>query len=248
MSEQDVSAIARSLGAPFDAEDVKFKPQQVSGNRALAIPYITARAVMDRLDEVVGMTGWSDHYEFLPDGNVKCTLSLKVGGEWLAKEDVGGQSGQPDEGDKCKAAVSDALKRAAVKWGVGRDLYRLKPAWADYDPAKRQFVGRPALPVQQHAGPARPQAAQSARPTPAGHEQVEKTAYEVKVWTDWLGTSPDLDAFNETLTKDLPGCSEAVRKQAWVFIQGYAATKGWELNKAQKAYFDKAAKRKAVAS
>src|SRR5205085_1320155 len=38
-------------------------------------------------------------------------------------------------------------KRAAVKFGVGRYLYRLPAQWVDYDPHKRQFVRPPALPA-----------------------------------------------------------------------------------------------------
>jgi hypothetical protein len=45
-----------------------------------------------------------------------------------------------------KAAFSDALKRAAVKFGVGRYLYRLPAQWVDYDPVKRQFARTPTLP------------------------------------------------------------------------------------------------------
>jgi hypothetical protein len=60
--------------------------------------------------------------------------------------DVGGPSEQPDGGDRLKAAFSDALKRAAVKFGIGRYLYRLPQQWADYDPAKRQFSAAPRLP------------------------------------------------------------------------------------------------------
>jgi hypothetical protein len=54
------------------------------------------------------------------------------------KEDVGGQSEQPDEGDRRKAAFSDALKRAAVKFGIGRYLYRQKPQWVDWDPLREK--------------------------------------------------------------------------------------------------------------
>jgi hypothetical protein len=60
---------------------------------------------------------------------------------------VGGQSEQPDGGDRTKAAFSDALMRAAVKFGVGRYLYRLPSQWCDYDPQTRRFVKEPALPA-----------------------------------------------------------------------------------------------------
>ncbi len=143
----DMEAIAQALSAPFDAGEVKFKPAVVSGNRALALAYVDARAIQDRLDEVCGVMGWQDSYKVLPDGSVMCRLRLKIGDQWITKVDVGGQSEQPDGGDRTKAAFSDALKRAAVKFGIGRYLYRLPQMWADYDSHKRQFVRPPALPA-----------------------------------------------------------------------------------------------------
>lgn len=134
------------LAAPFEAEEVKFKPAVVSGNRALAMAYVDARVIQDRLDDVLGVTGWQDEYECLPDGSVVCKLRLKIGDEWITKMDVGGPSEQPDEGDRRKAAFSDALKRAAVKFGIGRYLYRLKSQWVDYDPQRKQFAKPPQLP------------------------------------------------------------------------------------------------------
>jgi len=152
----------QALAAQFDAGEMKWKPQTVNGNRALVICYVDARVIMDRLDDVVGVDGWQDRYVCLPDGAVVCKLRVKLGGRWITKEDVGGQSEQPDEGDRRKAAFSDALKRAAVKFGIGRYIYRLKPQWMDYDPQKRQIVGTPRLP----GGPAPAQQAKQAAPAP----------------------------------------------------------------------------------
>lgn len=138
--------VASRLAEPFGPDHLEWKPQTVSGNRCMVIAYIDARAVMDRLDAVCGVCGWRDEYFPLGDGNVKCRLSLRLGGEWVSKEDVGGESDQRDAGDKTKAAFSDALKRAAVKFGVGRYLYSLPHQWCDYDPAKKRIVGTPSLP------------------------------------------------------------------------------------------------------
>jgi hypothetical protein len=143
----DVERITQALAAPFEAAEVRFKPAVVSGNRALALAYVDARVIQDRLDEVLGVMGWQDSYRVLPDGSVMCRLRLKIGEQWITKVDVGGQSEQPDGGDRTKAAFSDALKRAAVKFGVGRYLYRLSSQWCDYDPKKRQFVRPPTLPA-----------------------------------------------------------------------------------------------------
>ena len=165
--DPQLQAIADALAAPFEPKDVKFKPQMVKNNRCLAMGYIDARLIQDRLDEVLGVENWQDKYEFLPDGSVVCRLRLKLGGRWITKTDVGSPSEQPDSGDRVKAAVSDALKRAAVKFGVGRYLYRLPAQWVDYDPVKKQIVQPPTLPA--FALPkAKPQAAtRAASPKPA---------------------------------------------------------------------------------
>src|SRR5438128_2337979 len=143
---EGVESLTEQLAEPFGDDEVKFKPAVVSGNRALALAYVDARAIQDRLDEVLGVAGWQDEYECLPDGSVVCRLRLRLGDEWITKMDVGGPSEQPDEGDRRKAAFSDALKRAAVKFGIGRYLYRLPSQWVDYDPVKRQFARTPPLP------------------------------------------------------------------------------------------------------
>src|SRR3954451_7325179 len=151
---KSVEELTEALAAPFNPREVRFKPGVVSGNRALALVYVDARVIQDRLDEVLGVAGWQDEYECLPDGSVVCRLHLRLGSEWITKMDVGGQSEQPDEGDRRKAAFSDALKRAAVKFGIGRYLYRLPQQWVDYDPNKKQFARPPSLPAWALPGPA----------------------------------------------------------------------------------------------
>src|SRR5262249_39341643 len=67
-------ALMKALAPPFDPTEVRFKPAVVSGNRALALAYVDARVIQDRLDEVLGVTGWQDDYDCLPDGSVVCRL------------------------------------------------------------------------------------------------------------------------------------------------------------------------------
>ena len=142
----------RKLAEPFPPGEVQWRVEALSRDkkRALVVPYVDARTVLDRLDKVVGPEGWHDAYEVLSDAErlvkdergerrerlceVKCRLTV-LG---VTKEDVG-------EGDSLKAAFSDALKRAAVKFGVGRYLYRLEKQWVDYDPEKGRFTP-PQLP------------------------------------------------------------------------------------------------------
>lgn len=144
---QDAGSIARALADPFPADAIGWKPQTVSGNRCLAVAYIDARDVMDRLDDVMGPAGWQDNYQFLPSGLVLCTLRLHLGDDWIEKSDVGGESEQKDQGDRQKAAVSDALKRAAVKFGIGRYIYRLDHQWVDFDPKTKRIAKPPRLPA-----------------------------------------------------------------------------------------------------
>jgi hypothetical protein len=182
-SVPDLKALAARLARPFDADEVKWKAQAVKGNRALAVAYVDARVVQDRLDEVLGPPGWQDEYEVLPDGAVVCRLRLRLGGEWLCKVDVGSPSEQPDEGDRRKAAFSDALKRAAVKFGVGRYLYRLPQQWVDYDPQKKQLTRKPPLPEWACPAPANPTPAQEPAPAkatrtlPRDGEELQKRLY-----------------------------------------------------------------------
>lgn len=135
------------LSSPFPASVIGWKAQAVSGERALAVAFIDARTVMDRLDEVVSPGDWRDTYRVQANGTVICGLSIRVNGELVTKFDVGGRSDQDDDGDKEKAAFSDALKRAAVKWGIGRYLYSLPKQWVGYDPRKKQLTDIPSLPA-----------------------------------------------------------------------------------------------------
>jgi hypothetical protein len=137
----------KQLQAPFHAKEVKWKAQTVKGERALAVGYVDARLVADRLDDVLGVDGWEDRYTVLADGSVLCHLTITTGGAKTTKCDVGSPSEQPDAGDRLKAAFSDAFKRAAVKFGIGRYLYRLPPQWVDYDSTKKQIRQLPQVPA-----------------------------------------------------------------------------------------------------
>ncbi len=117
------------LSAPFAVEAIHWRAQSVTtngGGAALALAYLDARDVMDRLDDAVGPMNWQDRYEETAKGRLLCTLSIRVGDEWVSKSDGAGNTDVEGE----KGAISDALKRAAVKWGIGRYLYDLGNIWA----------------------------------------------------------------------------------------------------------------------
>lgn len=96
--------------------------KQRPGRGTATFSYIDAREVMDRLDAVVGPGNWSTTFRGPFDGlAVECTLTV----HGVAKTDVGYPNSAKDGHDQegLKAAYSDALKRAAVHWGIGRFLY-----------------------------------------------------------------------------------------------------------------------------
>jgi hypothetical protein len=108
-----------ALAAPFDPQEVKFRTQ--AGRQ---FQYVTARTVQNRLDNVAGPEGWWD--DFVPgEHSVLCRLTIRLpDGSTLTKCDAGGYAGMTDQGDDDKSGYSDAFKRAAVKFGIGRYLYR----------------------------------------------------------------------------------------------------------------------------
>lgn len=117
------------LSEPFPADAIHWRAQSMNrdGTSAMALAYIDARDVMARLDEVCGPANWSDSFAETPKGRLICTLSLRINDEWIGKADGAGDTDVEGE----KGAISDALKRAAVKWGIGRYLYDMPVVWAD---------------------------------------------------------------------------------------------------------------------
>jgi hypothetical protein len=113
-----------ALAAPFHPSDVKIR----SYDKA---KYVTARTVMNRLDDVAGPENW--RAKFVPFGEhaVYCSLRITLpDGSRMWKSDVGAktsmaqkQGGKADPGEDDKGGVSDAFKRAAVMFGIGRYLY-----------------------------------------------------------------------------------------------------------------------------
>jgi hypothetical protein len=130
----------KDLHKPFPANEIEWRVGSTNSEktRGLALAYLTARHVMERLDEVCGPENWQDRYEFHGSRTV-CYLSIKIGDEWVTKADGAGDSDVEAE----KGAISDALKRAAVKWGIGRYLYSLVSPWVELEAAGRSYRIKP---------------------------------------------------------------------------------------------------------
>ena len=168
MATLDKDTLA-SLAAPFDEKDIAWKPQTVTQNRALAVAYIDARTVAERLDQVVE-GDWSFDWEQASNGCVKGRLTVCG----IIRCDVGEQGDGP-QGKTLKAAVSDALKRSAVLFGVGRYLYHLPAQWVDYDAQHKRLVHTPELPDW-----AKPEGAQSQSAPQPGEQQPPPPITESK--------------------------------------------------------------------
>jgi len=99
----------------------KWRVQSSSQWGASCVAYIDSRQVQDLLDEVCGAEKWqcrfSEH-----KGNLFCEIGILCGSEWVWKSDCGTES----QVEKQKGEASDAFKRTAVMWGVGRFLYEQK--------------------------------------------------------------------------------------------------------------------------
>lgn len=178
--------ILAALGAPFGPDEIDFLPRAPSNGKALALAYIDARLVMARLDKVVG-GAWSFDYDVVAPKQVKGRLTVCG----VTRCDAG-EADKEDE--PLKSAVSDALKRAAVHFGIGRYLYHLPQVWAAYDPQKRRFTEPPRIsidavnralalcglpPVPAGPQPSRPQPAPRAS-APAPESSGDRKAAEVR--------------------------------------------------------------------
>lgn len=129
--------LKEAFGKPFAAVDVNWRLQYVDKQKlaGFAVPYLDARAVSDRLDEVVGQFYWKDSYQpwhsCMMDKKEKasqlCTISVydDERKEWIAKTD----GAEDSDIESVKGGLSDAFKRAAVKWNIGRYLYQFEPVW-----------------------------------------------------------------------------------------------------------------------
>lgn len=120
-----------ALRAPFQPHEHSWRAQQVArdGNRAQALVYITSRAVQNRLDDVCQPDGWEGRFAETASGRVIATISICFGERWVAKSDGAGATAM----EGVKGGLSDAFKRAAVMWGIGRYLYDLPQVWAECD-------------------------------------------------------------------------------------------------------------------
>ena len=219
----------KELRAPFPYEAVGLRIISTSKDRTsgLAVAYISARDVMNRLDAVFGLENWS--HTVTPIGTYvgslrdssgdetifiyQCTITVTTGSAVIEHQDVG-------EGTTPKAAVSDSLKRAAVHYGIGRYLYESDPVWvkienrqipkAERDRALKLMLG-PApsvdfavLGIEGRAEPAKPLSAPEPKPLSVKPELLPSPAKGESKPLPTKGESKPLPAKEAPSLKVLP--------------------------------------------
>lgn len=126
----------KQLKKPFKEEKVKWRIQRAGKNNnglwAIAVAYVDARTVMDRLDDVLSANNWQDKY-LIKDGAYSCELSIKYDDEWIKKSGVSGETNI----EASKGGASGAFKRAGVKHGIARYLYHLDEDFVDTSQEKK---------------------------------------------------------------------------------------------------------------
>ena len=125
------------LDEPFPHEDIEWRVARAGlggkGIFCLVIPYITARAIQKRLDDVCGPDGWKNEEPRVIDVNGKTAfvggISIRFKDQWVTKWDVA----DPTNIEPAKGGFSGAMKRAGAQWGIGRYLYYLDETFAEVE-------------------------------------------------------------------------------------------------------------------
>ena len=138
MKTEEMKRIEEELEKPFSSNELEWVVSSTwaNGSKGIIAPYLSARAVMKRLDEVFGVAGWSVSYRVIEGVGVICSLKAKVGDEWIVKEDGSGFT----KVEPFKGGISGALKRAAILFRIGRKLYELPTVFVDLEDKK--FKGK----------------------------------------------------------------------------------------------------------
>jgi hypothetical protein len=127
-----MSTLLEKLKAPFHPDDLEVRVGMATKakDKGMLLFYVTSRAIMDRLDEVVGPDRWFITYSpaVNDDKNQSVQANLTIimdDGTHITKSDVGINS----QTEPVKGGYSDSIKRAAVHWGMGRYLYNFPVIW-----------------------------------------------------------------------------------------------------------------------
>jgi hypothetical protein len=134
MKSQPAEVLLTQLKNPFDPKHLKWRVGATNKDKSkgIALAYLDARDVMKRLDDVCGPERWQSKLTRTGDG-FTCEIGIKFDDEWIWKANSAGDT----QVESIKGGASDAFKRAAAVWGVGRYLYYLPNKWVALDEFKK---------------------------------------------------------------------------------------------------------------
>lgn len=120
MTANNREDVLKALAAPFPEGLIRTRV----GAGGAQLRWVPARSVSERLDQVLGVTGWDFDVQALPDGKtIHGTLRIRLAdGSTATRSDFGYETG--GSGETLKEAASDALRRCASLFGVARYLYQ----------------------------------------------------------------------------------------------------------------------------
>lgn len=138
LNAEDKRRMHQSLTAPFPLADIHARLLN-TGIRdgkpwGMATPYVRATAICQRLLDAVPFDHASS-IEVIGEAHIKMRLTIAG----VTHEEIGEPSA--GKGDKLKSATSDALKRAAMRFGIGLDLKAIPPLYVT-EPTYLDVIGR----------------------------------------------------------------------------------------------------------
>ena len=141
MWQKTPEELRQALTAPFPNGDIEWRVSATNKEKTkgLAVPYVTNRAIQNRLDDTVGIDGWHNEFKPWKDGKAQlCGISIYFHErkQWLTKWDGADDS----DIESVKGGLSDSMKRAAVEWGIGRYLYGMTQVWVSIEQRGKGFV------------------------------------------------------------------------------------------------------------
>ena len=142
MPELNPREMQQALAQPFAPEDLEWRLQNTIEDkmRGMAVPYVTNRAIQNRLDEVCGPENWYNEFKSWHSNGTKgaqlCGIAIYFEGKgFITKWD----GAEDSDIEPIKGGLSDSMKRAANQWGIGRVLYSLDTVWVDIEGNGKSF-------------------------------------------------------------------------------------------------------------
>lgn len=125
MTEKDTREMQAALAKPFAPEDLEWRLQNTieESMRGMAVPYVTNRAIQNRLDEVCGPENWYNEFKPWHSNGKKdaqlCGIAIYFEGKgFITKWD----GAEDSDIEPIKGGLSDSMKRAAYRWLSSRNL------------------------------------------------------------------------------------------------------------------------------